>query len=1135
MYTLDKFFELMNFIYELDQNEEAKSNLDIVLDSIARSDKRKVEEYFAKVIDSVVYNTDDNIRLRKFMVNWYTSHRTLTTVQTQTTDVHSMPDDQLNEILKSFGYTFISEKLYTKPNFINDLVNLYKQKGSPTTIDRVLNYLGFTSTDVVEYYLVIDSSGELVFRSRKASGDTSLFVWPDVLYNDMVNEDPHWMLTKTEMMAIIKNNDISLPTNTPYFSFRPNYFQRALKATMSIINHMIYDQYINFLNPPEGYTYTSERTIVSLSHEVSLIELQTAIIYAFIRLYDNTGVSTSDSTATIDFYSGQNKTEKFVPNYLGEWDAETNTPALADGVGTEDDYYLVSNSGYFLEDIDDDGVFGLDNHRYWKAGDWAVFRNGKWRVEPLLTEIDRIISRYDELSERPISRMAKDDSIKELDYLYTADSTAYNPIHLEGTAESLITKLNPEFKAVIDLSFNVDNALETLILMFKDYINYILDNIRLDFPNLAAIMLGSDLVFDSIFRVLDFFKPLRARLAKGPIDFAYIIDNKIREAVILDDVFEAYEYMNILDQQAADSLPQYAGTYTDGTADVQVTPTYHNREVYDTGSFFDAGLVDDKNHLDIKITQTEEEYIYSREGLLATHYDDEHRDIPIPIFIVALSGWDIYGTGDSIYVDDGLIFKYGGSPDPTSYAVHDEKSTNFYINTTMTPTDSTADSSVSFIFRLDTTANVYYEISLDKIGVTDDYNYSLYHVGDSTTSLSTSVINDLFTSDMTGTIHLEGPFLNVKFNSFEDNIDLRTYAPAYQIHEEGQIGFKFSGAGGSIKNLRYIERQIFEEITSDMTDSTSDFEIQVLHGWAGYDLEKEMDAQFLNEIVYIIGTTVTAFNLMDSVMYFGFEGPNLRMDSVSQSITMTTRLGNDSTAVDSTTGNISLYIPWAATGDEADRDARWIADANLPSRFPYKGGVAPSSGMSACFWYKIPDTTLVWTQLLSMGSALQQNAYFDISILNDDLYVYTNDPVTSIGKYVRLGDSLRLTTGDWIHVSFTMDITGNVQLRMWNDTLQVYSTTADVIDGLSFNATTQCWEGPLPGNGVYSGANGTGHLNIGSVITNNYATVYENSFGSWTSVDGYMDEIVVFDRILTPQEMEDIKNGIMSAADPLKP
>lgn len=56
-------------------------------------------------------------------------------------------------------------------------------------------------------------------------------------------------------------------------------------------------------------------------------------------------------------------------DYQGTWNASTNTPTLASGVGTNGYYYVVSV----------DGSTNLDGITDWKAGDWAIFNGTTWQ------------------------------------------------------------------------------------------------------------------------------------------------------------------------------------------------------------------------------------------------------------------------------------------------------------------------------------------------------------------------------------------------------------------------------------------------------------------------------------------------------------------------------------------------------------------------------------------------------------------------------------------------------------------------------------------------------------------------------------------------------------------------------------
>jgi hypothetical protein len=56
-------------------------------------------------------------------------------------------------------------------------------------------------------------------------------------------------------------------------------------------------------------------------------------------------------------------------NYRGTWNASTNSPALASGVGTQGYYYVVTVAG----------STNLDGVTDWKLGDWAIFNGTAWQ------------------------------------------------------------------------------------------------------------------------------------------------------------------------------------------------------------------------------------------------------------------------------------------------------------------------------------------------------------------------------------------------------------------------------------------------------------------------------------------------------------------------------------------------------------------------------------------------------------------------------------------------------------------------------------------------------------------------------------------------------------------------------------
>jgi len=56
-------------------------------------------------------------------------------------------------------------------------------------------------------------------------------------------------------------------------------------------------------------------------------------------------------------------------NYKGTWNASTNSPTLASGVGTKGDYYVVSVAG----------TTAIDGISLWGVGDWIAFNGTAWQ------------------------------------------------------------------------------------------------------------------------------------------------------------------------------------------------------------------------------------------------------------------------------------------------------------------------------------------------------------------------------------------------------------------------------------------------------------------------------------------------------------------------------------------------------------------------------------------------------------------------------------------------------------------------------------------------------------------------------------------------------------------------------------
>lgn len=287
MFTISDYFSIMNYL-----DNTSVPSLDINTQILAKSEQAVSTQLFENCVDQFVYSTDDYRRLRNFLINWYASHRTIISTQKQVSDIFSMPETQLDELFKSFGYNFSTKPLsfLTKANFFLDLVNLFKIKGTPESIIDIMGYYGLTDIDLAEYWLELDSSNRLVFRSERYLPPGVIDVsFANIDFNDIIQLDPHWLLTETNIRNLLTTNIIGLPSKSPYFSLRPRYNLSNLNIIMSILSRHIQDQYITYSS---GGTLTPDIKLTELNFNVSLLELYLSIVYLFDEYYDCTNGST---------------------------------------------------------------------------------------------------------------------------------------------------------------------------------------------------------------------------------------------------------------------------------------------------------------------------------------------------------------------------------------------------------------------------------------------------------------------------------------------------------------------------------------------------------------------------------------------------------------------------------------------------------------------------------------------------------------------------------------------------------------------------------------------------------------------------------------------------------------------------
>jgi hypothetical protein len=290
IWTVDDFWDIFRAI-----SDGTSQNQTDIIEAIAQSEQAKSESYFSSVIDQIPFRTSDYTRIRNFLRDLYSTHKTIANLSGQLSDPRTIRNSDLDELFRSFGYPFSTslrrfdeEPPQIKVNLFLDLVNLYKLKGTPRSVFEVLQYYGISSLDIYEFWIEKKTGSTLQFRGEQVIGTTpnqpQLFLPYDVL----TITDPHWLQTQSQILTLDQLNDINLPSKTPYIGIQP---LGEVTSDVSIIVRLVQDQYEEWDSTgdlPEQNAEVSELGLV-----VSLLELYTACVYQFNNLYP-TGVTGAD-------------------------------------------------------------------------------------------------------------------------------------------------------------------------------------------------------------------------------------------------------------------------------------------------------------------------------------------------------------------------------------------------------------------------------------------------------------------------------------------------------------------------------------------------------------------------------------------------------------------------------------------------------------------------------------------------------------------------------------------------------------------------------------------------------------------------------------------------------------------------
>lgn len=284
MFTIDDLWSLISYL----KNGGSESGLSELTTTLATSEQSTTTTFFEQILDQNTFTSEDYKRLRLLLIDWYSSHKTIATTQRFASDVHQLPNEHLSELFKSFGFPLGLDivPLTSKANFFLDLVNFYKKKGTPETIVDVLDYYGFSDSDLVEYWLQKNESGNIVFRGesvRQASTGSTILLDSDVSFEKMTSGDPHWIQSKEQIESLLLTNSIGLPSKSPYFSLSSIFSLHAINVSLAIIRRIVEDQYNRHFVQGELLPYNTP--VKNLGMVLPILHVYVGSIYAFQRMF----------------------------------------------------------------------------------------------------------------------------------------------------------------------------------------------------------------------------------------------------------------------------------------------------------------------------------------------------------------------------------------------------------------------------------------------------------------------------------------------------------------------------------------------------------------------------------------------------------------------------------------------------------------------------------------------------------------------------------------------------------------------------------------------------------------------------------------------------------------------------------
>ena len=316
---LDSLFEYIDWYKSYDEADDYNKSIlfnkyTIAISSLLVERRKKCEEYFDSVVDQPIYKTDDYLRLRRFLIYWYSALSVLTEKEKQVSEINFIDKDLL---LRSLGYDLYYLHSDTAKNTLaTQISDIWSEKGTYLAMAKVLSLTDITDFAIYEYWLERDKYEDLVFHPviieglSYSTGEYEGFQPMDRHFEDVVKDDPHWQTTVEEIEAAEANNDIGLPSLSPYIGVAgTNKWLNNTELAMAWVNRVCDDIWKEYVNDPYNFDIVKYRKyFFSPSNDnLSIIELYVAAGYMYNILYER-DIPEREATQSRNYFCGDEAT-----------------------------------------------------------------------------------------------------------------------------------------------------------------------------------------------------------------------------------------------------------------------------------------------------------------------------------------------------------------------------------------------------------------------------------------------------------------------------------------------------------------------------------------------------------------------------------------------------------------------------------------------------------------------------------------------------------------------------------------------------------------------------------------------------------------------------------------------------------